>query len=168
MYEDEIHFRNCCLNGLGTFDLGDIDLWPCDPSINRVSLLPKMDVCTKFEGGRSRKKEIRKVLTIKDQYWNMDQMYVRDFDINIPYSKYGDTYEKEDIITKWSLILHVSLISITWIIWSLIHVNVQTYNTTNTLLFQEATHLTRQSSIRTSNKRKQYTQKLKTHYMYQQ
>jgi len=26
LYEEEIHFRNCYLNGFGTFDPGDLDL----------------------------------------------------------------------------------------------------------------------------------------------
>ena len=37
-----------------TFDPCDIDLWSSDPKINRVPLIPKMDVWTKFEDGRSR------------------------------------------------------------------------------------------------------------------
>jgi len=45
------------LNGKGfdTFDSGDLDLWPNYASIKTVSLLPKMDVWTKFEKGRSRR-----------------------------------------------------------------------------------------------------------------
>ena len=42
---------NCYINNLfGTFDPGDHD-----PKINRVPLLPRMDVWTKFEEGRSRR-----------------------------------------------------------------------------------------------------------------
>ena len=43
-------------NGFGTFefDPGVLGLWPSDPKINRVSLLPRRDVWTKFEEGRSR------------------------------------------------------------------------------------------------------------------
>jgi len=44
--------------GFGTFDPGDIDLWPSDPSIYRVPLLPKMDVWTKFEEGRLRRSQV--------------------------------------------------------------------------------------------------------------
>ena len=44
MYEEEVHFRNCYLNGFGIFDPGD--LWPSDPTINKVLLLLKMDVWT--------------------------------------------------------------------------------------------------------------------------
>jgi len=36
-----------------TFDPGDLDLCPSDPKINRVPLLPRMDVWTNFEEGRS-------------------------------------------------------------------------------------------------------------------
>ena len=39
-------------NGFGIFDPGDLDLWPNDPKINRVSPSPRMDVWTKFEEGR--------------------------------------------------------------------------------------------------------------------
>jgi len=39
---------------IGTLDAGDIDLCPSEPSINRGSLLPKMDLRTKFEKCRSR------------------------------------------------------------------------------------------------------------------
>ena len=49
---EEIHFRNCYLNGFGTFDPGDLDLWPNDSDINRGSLPPRMDVWIKFEEGR--------------------------------------------------------------------------------------------------------------------
>ena len=38
-------------NGFGTFDHGD--LWSSDPKIKRVHLLPRMDVRTMFEEGRS-------------------------------------------------------------------------------------------------------------------
>jgi len=31
MYEEEIHFLNCYLNCVGTFDSGDLDLLPSDP-----------------------------------------------------------------------------------------------------------------------------------------
>ena len=41
-------------NGFVTFDPGDLYLWPSDPKINRVPLLPRMDVWTKIEEGRSR------------------------------------------------------------------------------------------------------------------
>ena len=46
-------------NGFGTFDPGDFDLRPSDSKINRVPLLPKMDVWTKFllrMGGITRSK----------------------------------------------------------------------------------------------------------------
>ena len=45
MYE-EIHFRNCYLNSFGKFDPGDLGFWSSDPNINRVPLLPRMDVWT--------------------------------------------------------------------------------------------------------------------------
>ena len=32
-----------------TFDPSDLDLWPSDPKTNRVPLLPRMNVRTKFE-----------------------------------------------------------------------------------------------------------------------
>ena len=51
MYE-EVHFRYCYLNNFDRFDLGDLDLWPSDPKINMVPLLPRMDVWTKFEDVR--------------------------------------------------------------------------------------------------------------------
>ena len=50
MYEEKNHFRNNYLNGFGRFDPGDLS----DPKINRVPLLSRMDVWTKFEEGRSR------------------------------------------------------------------------------------------------------------------
>ena len=40
-------------NSFGTFDPGDLDLYPSDPQIIRVPLLPRSDVWTKFEEGRS-------------------------------------------------------------------------------------------------------------------
>ena len=52
MHEEEIHFGKLLLrtrNSFGTFDLGDLDLWPNDPKINRVPLLPRIDLWTKFE-----------------------------------------------------------------------------------------------------------------------
>jgi len=39
---------------IGTFDPGDLDLYPSDPRIYIVPLLPRMDMWTKFEEGRSR------------------------------------------------------------------------------------------------------------------
>ena len=39
---------------LGTFNPGDLDLWPSDFKMNILSLLPRMDVLTKFEEGGSR------------------------------------------------------------------------------------------------------------------
>ena len=51
MYE-EVHFRYCYLNNFDRFDLGDQDLWPSDAKINRVPLLPRMDVWTTFEDVR--------------------------------------------------------------------------------------------------------------------
>ena len=46
MYVEEIHFRNCYLNGFGTFDPGDFDImtqkflhhqgWMCGPSLREV------------------------------------------------------------------------------------------------------------------------------------
>ena len=45
-------------NGFGTFDHGDLDLLPNDPQINRIHLLPMMDVWTKFEEGRSRRSPV--------------------------------------------------------------------------------------------------------------
>jgi len=33
MYEEEIHFWNCYLNGFGRIDTGDLDLWPSDPTL---------------------------------------------------------------------------------------------------------------------------------------
>ena len=49
---------NCYLiwNGFDTVDLCDfvwLDLWPSDPKINMVLLLPRVVVCTKSEEGRS-------------------------------------------------------------------------------------------------------------------
>ena len=41
-------------NIVDTFDPGDLDLWHSDPKINRVLLLPRASVWTKFEEGRSR------------------------------------------------------------------------------------------------------------------
>ena len=41
-------------NGFGTFNPGDLDLWPRDSKIYRVPLLPRTDVWTKFEEGISR------------------------------------------------------------------------------------------------------------------
>jgi len=32
----------------------DLELWPSDPKIHRVHLLPRMEVWTKFKEGRSR------------------------------------------------------------------------------------------------------------------
>ena len=46
----ELLNRKC----FGTFNPGDLDLWPSDSSINRVLLLPRTDLCTKSEEGRSR------------------------------------------------------------------------------------------------------------------
>ena len=40
-------------NGCGIFDPGDLDLWPSDTKFNKVPLLPRTDVWTKFEKGRS-------------------------------------------------------------------------------------------------------------------
>ena len=45
-------------NVFGTFDPGDLDLWPCDPKIHRVHLLPRMDVCIRFKEGRSRRSQV--------------------------------------------------------------------------------------------------------------
>ena len=42
MYVEEINFRNSYLIGFGTFDPGDLDLWPSDPMINWVPLLPSL------------------------------------------------------------------------------------------------------------------------------
>ena len=42
-------------NIFDTFDPGDLDLWHSDPKINRVLLLPRASVWTKFEEGRSRR-----------------------------------------------------------------------------------------------------------------
>ena len=49
MYEEEIHFLNCYLNSFGRFDIRDFD-----PKIDRVPLLSRMDVWTKFEEDMSR------------------------------------------------------------------------------------------------------------------
>ena len=51
MYVEEIHFRNCYLNGFGTFDPGDFDImtqksigflhhqgWMCGPSLRTVGI----------------------------------------------------------------------------------------------------------------------------------
>ena len=48
----EFWIRNC----FGPFDLGELDLWPSDPKINKVPLLHyiRMDMWTNFEEGRSR------------------------------------------------------------------------------------------------------------------
>ena len=40
-------------NGLGIFDLDYLDLWPCDPKLNMVAMLLRMDVWTRYEKGRS-------------------------------------------------------------------------------------------------------------------
>ena len=45
-------------NGFGTFDPGNFDLWPSSPKINRVHLLPRMDVCTKCKEGRARQSQV--------------------------------------------------------------------------------------------------------------
>ena len=48
----ELIFGNCYFNNLkqfGTFDPGDLNLWPSDS---------RMDVWTKFEGGRSRRSRV--------------------------------------------------------------------------------------------------------------
>ena len=45
-------------NGFGTFDPGDLDHWPGDPIINRVSQLPQTDVWTEFEEGTSRRSSV--------------------------------------------------------------------------------------------------------------
>jgi len=48
---------NCYLNTLklfDTFDPSDLDLWPSDPKIDRVSLLHRTDVWTTYKEGRSR------------------------------------------------------------------------------------------------------------------
>ena len=61
---------NWFLNNLkqfGTFDLGDLDLWPYDPKINRVPLLPRMDVWIKFEKGRSRRSQV----IDQKQFWHI-------------------------------------------------------------------------------------------------
>ena len=50
--------RNCYLNDLGRFDPGELDPWPSDASINRVPLLPRMDMWDKFEEGRSRRSRV--------------------------------------------------------------------------------------------------------------
>ena len=47
-------FSNCYLIFLGRFDPSELDLWPSNPKMNSVPLLPRMDVWTKFEEGRSR------------------------------------------------------------------------------------------------------------------
>ena len=39
-------------NSFGTFDPGDLDLWPSDSNITRVPLLVRTDVWTKFKKGR--------------------------------------------------------------------------------------------------------------------
>jgi len=44
------------------FDSGQPDLWPSDPKINRCPLLPRMDVWTMYEKGRSRHS--------RDIHWN--------------------------------------------------------------------------------------------------
>ena len=48
MYEDENHFRKLLLKQIvfGAFDRGDFN-------INRVHLIPKTDVWTRYEVGRS-------------------------------------------------------------------------------------------------------------------
>ena len=43
-------------NSFGTFDPGDLDLWPSDT--NRVPLLARLDVWTKFEEGTSRRSSV--------------------------------------------------------------------------------------------------------------
>jgi len=45
-------FENVTLNGFGKFDPSDNDIWPSDPKMNRVPLLPWMYVWTKFEDGQ--------------------------------------------------------------------------------------------------------------------
>ena len=40
-------------NGLGIFDLDYLDFWPCDPKLNMVAMLLRMDVWTRYEKGRS-------------------------------------------------------------------------------------------------------------------
>ena len=48
-------FWNCYLNNLKQFwHLDPLDLWPSDPKINRVHLLPRTDMWSKFDDGRSR------------------------------------------------------------------------------------------------------------------
>ena len=42
-------------NGLDKFDHRDLDLWPSDPKINRVPLLHRKDVWTRYEKGRLRR-----------------------------------------------------------------------------------------------------------------
>ena len=41
-------------NAFGTFNPSDFDLWLSDPKINRVPMLPRMDVWTRYEEGWSR------------------------------------------------------------------------------------------------------------------
>jgi len=50
MYEEEIHFGKLFLK---QFEMV-LEHLTFDPKINRVPLLPRMDVWTKFEDGRSR------------------------------------------------------------------------------------------------------------------
>ena len=64
MYEEEIHFRNCYSTVLA--DLTPVTL-TFDPKINRVSLLPKMDVWTKFEKGRS----MRSPVIDRKRFWHI-------------------------------------------------------------------------------------------------
>jgi len=49
-------------NVFGTFDLGDLD-----PSINRVSRIPKMDVWTRLEEGRSKRSRV----IYQKRFWYM-------------------------------------------------------------------------------------------------
>ena len=53
-------------NGFGTFEPNDVHLWPSNPKIISISLLPKTNVWTKFEEGRLRRSEVD-----QKQFWHI-------------------------------------------------------------------------------------------------
>ena len=58
-------------NAFGTFNPSDFDLWLSDPKINRVPMLPRMDVWTRYEEGWSR---LSRVIDQK-RFWHIWQWW---------------------------------------------------------------------------------------------
>ena len=52
------HLKLLIGNGFGTFDPSNFDLWPSEPKIHRVPLLPRTSMWTQSEKGRSRRSRV--------------------------------------------------------------------------------------------------------------